>query len=196
MRTSPHASTVRHGAAASAVSRGAALVEAHRKAEVQAVEKRLELQAKREKQAAAAAELTALAAEAAAQSASRPASTPLVAIGVLTMPVLVRSPNLRSWHRAVHRAQVPARSGEVLVRYVVSDAEEAQVSNASAFAAFTQEKATYHDLITVPAVPRGRLRQLLSTSPPDGGGCVLKILSWLQHAARALPLVETAVCPL
>ena len=84
----------------------------------------------------------------------------------------------------------------MLVRYVVSDAEEAQVSNASAFAAFTQEKATYHDLITVPAVPRGRLRQLLSTSPPDGGGCVLKILSWLQHAARALQLVETAVCPL
>ena len=48
---------------------------------------------------------------------------PRLLVGILTLPALVRSPDLRTYHRAVHYAQESIASGRVVMRYLVSDAE-------------------------------------------------------------------------
>jgi hypothetical protein len=119
----------------------------------------------------------------------------LLSIGVLTLPVLIRSPDQRAYHRAAHWAQAPVGASSscgssacVCVRYVVSSRETALL-NETARAALAAENRTYADLVEVPAVPHGPLRSALrdSAAGPLGANCVLKILSWLQHALRAAP---------
>ena len=133
----------------------------------------------------------------------------MLALGVLTMPVLVRSPLQRRHHRAVHYAQAPVRQGRVCLNYVISDAELKSRTIVERDAVL-DENRTFGDLLLVPAVPRGPLRhllykypqltptagaptksqlQLIQSVPPAGAGCVYKILSWLQHISHVAPSV-------
>ena len=115
-------------------------------------------------------------------------SPSLLAIGILTMPVLVRSPLLRRYNRAVHYAQRPVRTNVVGLRYIVSTQELARLTVEQA-AGFRAENATYRDLLEVPPVPSGRLTRALrdAAHPPEGAGCMLKILGWLQLATNTMP---------
>ncbi len=47
----------------------------------------------------------------------------LLGIGVLSMPVLVRGPHQRRWHRAVHASQPAVRGGRVCFRYIFTNGE-------------------------------------------------------------------------
>ena len=126
----------------------------------------------------------------------------LLAIGVLTLPMLVRSKDQRKFHRAVHMVQPPVIAGRVCMRYIVTDAEmsalagpEKEYRDKSRKPGLTPKEAvaidnaTHGDILVVPAVPRGQLRKLLSnaTHGPLGAGCVLKIMSWFQVATTMLP---------
>ena len=59
---------------------------------------------------------------------------PLLAIGVLTLPVLVRTPELRRYHRAVHYTQAPVAQGRVCLRYLVSGVEMYNLTHKAASA--------------------------------------------------------------
>ena len=110
----------------------------------------------------------------------------LLAIGVLTMPILVRTPDLRRYHRAVHYSQSAMRAGRICMRYLVSESEMARLKPAAS-AVVADENATHSDLLVLPDVPRGPLRKHLpNPGGVRGAGCVLKILAWFQHASRAL----------
>ena len=111
----------------------------------------------------------------------------LLAIGVLTMPKTVRSPRQRTYHRAVHLAQSPVHSsGRVCLRYIVTTAELAALTEHEA-RNLSAENSTHGDLLPLPAVPHGALRQAIDAADaPLGANCVLKILSWLQYAAAHL----------
>ena len=126
----------------------------------------------------------------------------LLAIGVLTLPMLVRSKDQRKFHRAVHMVQPPVIAGRVCMRYIVTDAEmsalagpEKEYRDKSRKPGLTPKEAvaidnaTHGDILVVPAVPRGQLRKLLSnaTHGPLGAGCVLKIMSWFHVATTMLP---------
>lgn len=122
-----------------------------------------------------------------------PCSEPLLALGILTLPVLVRTPLLRSHHRATHYSQRPAQRGRICLKYVVSDVELSRIKPQELLNV-SKENATFNDMLVVPSVPAGRLRRMGLRSdvldhsvPPAGAGCVYKILSWMQHAAKAWP---------
>lgn len=138
-----------------------------------------------------------------AQKACKSSDYTLFALGVLTLPVLVRTPLLRLHHRATHYAQRPAQRGTICLSYVVSDTEMARIGNVER-AAVAEENQTHGDMIIVPGVPFGRLRHRNWTSlppqgnqatttrlshnfPPAGAGCVFKILSWFQYASKTWP---------
>ncbi|KAL1507889.1 hypothetical protein AB1Y20_007496 [Prymnesium parvum] len=107
---------------------------------------------------------------------------PSLALGVLTMPVPARAPHVRTYHRAAHRPQRAVVSGRVVLRYLVTE-DEVRRAKASTRVALTDEQRTFGDLLELPSVPAGW--RLLEA--PPGANCVLKILSWLQHAVRRYP---------
>lgn len=126
----------------------------------------------------------------------------LLAIGVLTLPIRgsfdrtrgnLSSPTLRNYHRSVHNPQRPVRDGRVCLRYVITAGE---FHDAAARDDLVRENRTHGDVLEVPAVPSGALDELMRmrsrtnrSVAPLGAACVLKILSWLQHAS-------TVICPL
>lgn len=114
---------------------------------------------------------------------------PLLAIGVLTLPVLVRTPELRRYHRAVHYTQAPVAQGRVCLRYLVSGVEMYNLTHKAA-SAVREENGTFGDMLVLPSVPHGPIRRAVADakSGPLGAGCVLKVLSWLQHAAEVEPM--------
>ena len=126
----------------------------------------------------------------------------LLAFGVLTLPKLVRTPQLRGYHRAAHYAQAPVRRGSVCMRYLVTEPELSRLVDTDR-RDFNKENSTYGDMLSLPAVPHGPLRQRLPAlwsgasrvrDAPVGAGCVLKILSWLQYASRVLPSAPFVAC--
>ena len=137
----------------------------------------------------------------------------LLAIGVLTLPVLVRSPLRRNFHRAAHRSQLSRAAGRLCMPFIVTHDEmrRAHQSHACSSGIFSSERgrsenatspnvwfetstqhplddemAHFGDLLAVPSVPHGELRARFGASPPAGAGCVFKILSWLQHATSGV----------
>ena len=112
---------------------------------------------------------------------------PLLALGVLTLPVLVRTPLLRKHHRATHYSQRPVHRGHVCIRYIVSDTELSRISPMERQNVSLENASFNGDMVVVPAVPAGRLRRQGISVPPSGAGCVYKILSWMQYATKAWP---------
>jgi hypothetical protein len=115
----------------------------------------------------------------------------LLAIGVLTMPVLIRSPLQRTFHRAVHRAQEPMRAGRICMRYLIADAEVVKISETQRSTLY-QENVTYADMLQLPDVPRGPLSRQLPPNGLPGGACVLKILGLAARSQTRLSLARCA----
>ena len=91
----------------------------------------------------------------------------LLAIGVLTMPILVRTPDQRRYHRAVHYSQSAMRAGRICMRYLVSESEMARLKPAAS-AVVADENATHSDLLVLPDVPRGPLESTFESGGVRG----------------------------